>query len=100
MAIWRKDPADVGWYTFKWDGAASDGSRYLATGETIDTYTVTVAAGLTKDADQLANSDTWVMVKVSGGVDNADIDVTCQIVTTDEQTWETTKKIQVRERRS
>ena len=96
---WRKDPSDDAWYKFDWRGTTSDGTRYLASGVTIATYTVTAAAGLTKSADQKTDDDTTISFKVSGGTHGATVDVTCQIVTTDNQTFEATKPIRINERK-
>jgi len=67
-----KDPEAVLDYTFDW-------SDWLATGETISSYTVTVPTGITKDSDSQA--DGVVTVWLSGGTAGTNYRVECKIVT-------------------
>lgn len=86
-----KDPADIADYKLDW-------SPFLANGETIATKTVTVEAGLTKVSDTITDSNTSVTIRLSGGTDGTDYDVTCLITTSMGQTFETTKPLKVKNR--
>ena len=95
-----KDPEAVLDYTFDWkplthgvSGAASD---WLATGETISSYTVTVETGLTKDSDSQA--DGIVTVWLSGGTAGENYKVACLIATSAGRTDERTIWIKVTDR--
>lgn len=74
-------------------------------GATINTRTVTVPDGITKDSDNqnavtingvtyLAN--TVVTVWLSGGIDGTDYDILCRIVTSDGRTIDQTMRVPVR----
>ena len=86
MSLWVKDPLDVASYTFDW-------SSFLATGETISSRTTTVDANLTKLSDSATT--TTVSVKVSGGTNGTQSLVTCQVVTSAGNTYETEKYITI-----
>lgn len=76
MAImFIKDPAATLDYKFDW-------SRWLASDETIASFTVTVDVGLTKSSAASADSGKSVIVWLSGGTLNSRYNVVCQIVTT------------------
>lgn len=95
-----KDPDAVLDWKFDW-AALTNGSGsedWLRDGETISTHTVTVATGLTKDSSSLADTNTSVIVWLSGGTVNTKYAVTCQIVTTVGRTDERTIYIQVMDR--
>ena len=99
-SIFRKDPDAVLDYKFDWK-ALTNGtgdSDWLASGETISSYTVTVDAGLTKDSDAKTDTNTSITFWLSGGVAGVDYKVACEIVTSASRTDERTIKIQVRER--
>ena len=87
---------------YKFDFAAltngSGDSDWLASGETISSYEVTVDDGLTLDSDSLANSDTSVVAWLSGGTAGSNYKVTCAITTSEGRTDELTMVIKVRER--
>lgn len=87
MPSFHKDPDAVRPFVFDW-------SRYLApTGDTIDSATVTVEAGLTKDSS--SNTDTTVTVWLSGGSVNTTYTVACKVVTNGGVTDERTVTIEV-----
>jgi len=95
-----KDPEAVLDYTFDWKplthgvpGATSD---WLATGETISSYTVTVPTGITKDSDSQA--DGVVTYWLSGGTAGTTYRVECKIVTNAGRTDERSTWIKVSER--
>ncbi len=67
-----KDPSAVLDYVFDWTG-------WLATGETISSYTVTAQSGITLDSDS-ATDDT-VTVWLSGGTSGSRYRVSCKITT-------------------
>jgi len=95
-----KDPDAVLDYKFDW-AASTNGSGdtdWLGSGETINSHTVTVDTGLTKDTSALTDSDTSVTVWLSGGTAGEDYDVAVKIVTSDSRTDERTIEIQVRNR--
>ncbi len=82
-----KDPEAVLDYAFDW-------SEWLATGETISSYTITVETGLTNDSD--SESSGIVTVWLSGGTADNEYDVACRIVTNAGRTDERTITIRVR----
>ncbi len=95
-----KDPSAVLDYVFDWaantSGADTEIEDWLAAGETISSYTVTVAAGLTKDSD--SRSGGRVTAWLSGGTAGQDYTVTCRIVTSAGRTDERSAVIRVRQR--
>ena len=99
-SIFLKDPNAVLDYKFDWAALTNDNgdSDWLASGETISTYTVTVGTGLTKDSDSKTDTNTSITVWLSAGTAGVDYEVACKIVTSASRTDERTIKIQVRER--
>lgn len=93
-AIKLKDPDAVLDYSFDWNGDSP--GPWLATGETISSYVVTVEAGLTKDSDSDAAG--VVTVWLSGGTAGTSYTVSCKIVTSDSRTEERSITILVEER--
>lgn len=95
-----KDPSAVLDYVFDWKprthGVSGATSDWLATGETISSYTVTAETGLTKDSD--SESDGVVTVWLSGGTAGENYKVACKITTTAGRTDERTIWIKVVER--
>lgn len=95
-----KDPEAVLDYTFDWKplthGVAGATSDWLATGETISSYTVTVPTGITKDSDSQASG--VVTVWLSGGTAGTTYRVECKIVTNAGRTDERSTWIKVVER--
>lgn len=98
--LFTKDPSAQLDYKFDWaaftNGTGS--SDWLQDGETIYSHTVTVATGLTKDSSVVADTNTSVIVWLSGGTLNMKYAVTCQIVTTAGRTDERTIYMQVSDR--
>ena len=84
-----KDPSAVLDYVFDW-------TEWLATGETIDTHTITVDTGLTKDSS--TELDGKVTVWLSGGTAGINYKVACKITTTAGRTDERTIWIKVTNR--
>jgi hypothetical protein len=82
-----KDPSDVLDYTFDW-------TDFLATGETISSYTVTPDTGLTKDSDSQASG--VITYWVSGGTADSLYNVVCKIVTSAGRTVERTATFKVK----
>ena len=65
------------------EGAKSD---WLASGETITTYEVTVESGLAKNSDEKILADTAVKVWLAGGTPMKRYDVECKYTTSDNRT--------------
>ena len=84
-----KDPSAVLDYVFDWTG-------WLASGETIDTHTITVDTGLTKDSS--TELDGKVTVWLSGGTAGINYKVACLITTSAGRTDERTIWIKVTNR--
>ena len=99
-SIFLKDPDAILDYKFDWKALANGNgsSDWLDTDETISSKTVTVDDGITKESDALADTNTSVVVWLSGGTAGVDYEVACKIVTSASRTDERTIKIQVRER--
>lgn len=85
---YTKDPDAVIDYPFDW-------SDWLETGDTIQTVTVTVSSGLTKDSVTFTTSA--VIVWVSGGTAGSVYTIACRIVTAGGRTDERTIRVLVRE---
>ncbi len=100
--IFTKDPDAV--LDYKIDFAAltngNGDTDWLDTDntETISSKTVTVETGITKDSDTLGDTNTSVVIWLSGGTAGNDYSVACEIVTSAGRTDERTITIQVRER--
>ncbi len=93
----QKDPDAVLDYRFDW-AALTNGngvSNWLNSGETILSQVVVVSAGLTKDSDQLADSNTSVQVWLSGGSMGIEYSLACLIVTSEGRTDERTITVYV-----
>lgn len=95
MSVWVKDPDDQRWFSFDW-------SSFLATGETISSYTVTCDSALTKLAD--SSTTTSVLIEVSGGTAGTQSLLTCEIYTANatgqHNRYQTTKYVSIRIRQS
>lgn len=78
-----KDPSAVLDYKFDWASKTNNTglTDWLSDGETILGYNVTVTSGITKVSDSLSDDGTSVVVWLSGGTDDSDYTVTCQIQT-------------------
>lgn len=99
MIQFQKDPNAVLDYKFDWAAQTngSGSSDWLASGETIASYTVTAETGLTKVSDSVTDSNTSVTVWLSGGTTDTVYDVTCHIVTSVGREDDRTMKIVVRQ---
>ena len=99
-SIFLKDPNAVLDYKFDWKALTNENgdTDWLDSDETISTRTVTADTGITKDSDALTDTNTSVVVWLSGGTAGVDYEVACKIVTSASRTDERTIKIQVRER--
>ena len=95
-----KDPDAVLDYKFDWaaETNGSGPSNWLASNETISSYVVTAAAGLTKDSDSRTDENTAVTVWLSGGTDGINYNVACKIVTSSSRTDERTVTVKVQTR--
>lgn len=95
-----KDPNEVLDYKFDWKALTNNEgpSDWLEADETIISHTVTPESGITLDSDDTSDDDTSVIVWLSGGNDEADYNVVCQVVTSKGRTGERTILIRVRER--
>lgn len=89
----RKDPDEVLDYSWDWNDADDP---WLASGETISSYTVTVPSGITKDSDGEASGK--VTAWLSGGAVGNTYAVACKIVTSDGRTAERTINVKVVQR--
>ena len=93
-----KDPSDMLDYLFDWK-ALSNGngtSDWLAPGEIITSYAVTVPAGITKVSESLTGSGTSVTVWLSGGTDGVDYPIACRITTNASRVRERTRTVPCR----
>jgi len=95
-----KDPDEV--LDYKFDFASetngSGPSDYLDEDETISSYILTVAAGLTNDSDSRTDENTSVTVWLSAGTDGISYNVACKAVTSAARTVERTMTIKVQTR--
>ena len=82
-SIKTKDPDAVLYYKFDW-ASLSNGtgdSDWLASGETISSFTITADSGITVLGSSLDDSNTSVVVRLSGGTVPAVYEIVCHIVT-------------------
>jgi hypothetical protein len=98
--IWLKDPDETVQYKFDWaplrngNGDSDWLDSSTSPQETISSYTLTAESpGLTVTADSLADSNSSVSLKLSGGSEGSTYDVTCQVVTSAGQTAERTARV-------
>lgn len=89
-------------YKFDWkaltNGSLGGTSDWLATAETISSFTITASSGITVDSSALSDTNTSVTVWLSGGTTGNDYTVACRIVTSAGRTDERTITIQCRPR--
>lgn len=95
-----KDPLAVLDYKFDWASLTNGngGSNWLATGETISSFTVTASAGLTIQSSSATDTNTSVTVWLTGGTAGTIYTVVCKIVTSQARTDERTMTIVVQNR--
>lgn len=84
-----KDPDAVLDYVWDW-------TAWLTDGETIDTVTWLVEAGITQDF--VTKTDSTATIWLSGGTLGEWYDITCRILTTQGRIDDRTRKIQVKAR--
>ena len=98
MALYKKDPGATLDFAFNWNPTTSP---WLATGETIASYTITPQTGITLETvaphahSQTAGKVTYWL---SGGTNESTYEVSCLIVTSASRTDKRTMKISVRDR--
>jgi hypothetical protein len=85
--VFGKTPSAVLDYIWDW-------SEWLQTSETLDTVTVTVPAGITEDYE--ANTNSLVVIWLSGGTDGSDYELLCHVVTNQAREENSTMTIKVR----
>lgn len=95
-----KDPDAVLDYKFDWKALTngSGTSDWLATAETISSFTIDADTGITVVSSSKTDANTTVTVWLSGGTAGTDYAVRCEIVTSATRTDERTMTIQVRQR--
>lgn len=98
-----KDPDAILDYKFDWapstNGTPGGSSDWLAAGETIESYTLTISpSGLTVDSDSSTDADTSVTCWLSGGTAGVKYALTCHIVTSAGRVDDRTVHIRVAER--
>lgn len=95
-----KDPDAVLDYKFDWKTKTNGRGfeDWLESGETISSFTITAASGITVDSSELADTATSVIAWLSGGTDQVEYTVACKIVTTAGRTDERTGTISVEQR--
>lgn len=96
-----KDPDAVLDYVWDWrlNTNRSEGTDWLASGETISSHTVVVESGdVTVDSSGLTDSDTSVTAWISGGTAGTTAHVRCRITTSAARTDDRTIVLNVRNR--
>ena len=85
-----KDPEEDLDYKFDFAGETNERSDadgdWLASGETISTKEVTADSGITVDEGTISDTNTSVVVQVSGGTDGTDYKVYCKALTSNGNT--------------
>jgi hypothetical protein len=105
MSLYVKDPGSTLDFAFDWkgltNGTTGATTDWLASGETISSYTLTVPTGITLEtAAPHAQSESGGKITywLSGGTANTWYTVVCKIVTSAARTDERTMQIQVKNR--
>jgi len=95
-----KDPDALLDYKFDWKALTngSGTSDWLATAETISSFTIDADTGITVSSSAKSDGDTSVTVWLSGGTAGTDYSVRCEITTSLSRKDERTMTIQCRER--
>lgn len=95
--LWEKTPGEVIDFTFEFAGRTNGtgDEDSLEPGETIASYTVTAAGGLTVEAFSLIRSATAIVFWARGGVVPKSCLVTARIVTTDARIIERSYPIRI-----
>ena len=81
--VLTKDPNATLDYAFDWRAFTNGSGRknWLAVGESIASYVLTPAAGITVASESLVNSASTVMAFVSGGTVGGTYTLSCKITT-------------------
>jgi hypothetical protein len=79
----QKDPNSKLDYKFDWAPLANGSgiTNWLAPGETIVSYELTIPEGITKESDSLTDDNTSVTLWLSGGTNLEDYSIECKITT-------------------
>ena len=99
--LFKKVPSDVSDFKFDFNGVGNSSedaeSNWLASGETIVSFTVSAEAGITVDSSSKTDSDTSITVWLSGGTVGTTYDIVCTITTDNAtpRTWEETIQVEV-----
>lgn len=95
-----KDPDAVLDYKFDWASLTNGNgeSDWLSSSETIISIEVTSDSGIIIDSSALSDSNTSIVVWLSGGTAKESYSVSCEIVTSQDRTDERSIFIYVRER--
>jgi len=82
MTTYIKDPDAVLDYKFDWKAKTnlSGNTDWLESSETISSFTITAASGLTIDSSALSDTNTSVTAWLSGGTDGTTYELACKIV--------------------
>jgi len=89
--VFSKDPNATLDFGFDW-------SQWLATGESISSYTITVSGSTTLTKISDTNTSGSVIVWLSGGTSGSRYEVACLITTSANRTDERTIKLDIRNR--
>lgn len=78
-----KDPAEKLDYLFDWAAERNNNglTNWLKDGESIVTCVVTVPEGIVLESHEIVNNNTSVVVWISGGTNNEEYLINCQIET-------------------
>jgi hypothetical protein len=95
-----KDPDAILYYKFDWKALTngSGNSDWLASGETIASYTITEDSGIVVESSVRADTNTSVVVRLSGGTVPTIYKIVCHIVTSDGNEDDRTMYIKMVER--
>lgn len=97
--FWKDPDAELD-FLFDWAGLTNGNwfNDWLQVGEVINSYTLTVPAGINQVLDQLNAAQNGVIVWLSGGTPCESYDVECEVVTNYGRTDERTMRIKVQNR--
>jgi hypothetical protein len=92
-----KDPDATLDYRFDWKAKTNGTGRqdYLQSGETIVSHSIIASSGITIESSGTVDSDTAVIVWVSGGTAGQTYTLTCRITTSDDRTDDRTASLPV-----
>jgi hypothetical protein len=98
MSLYKKDPHATLDFAFDWNDTTSP---WLATGETITTYTITAQEGITLETvapHAQSQASGKVTFWLSGGTAETTYTIACKIVTSASRTDERTMRVTVKDR--